>query len=85
MPNAIDTPIHREVLASRNTEEFLRASAQATFLTIIVSADKVGLERTIQNCEFSSLSAAIIWLQTRGVIIPADILSHLQIEDVRYA
>ena len=84
MPNFIDTPKHREVLAARNTEEFLAASAYATYLTIM-SRGEIGLERAIRNCEYSSLSAAIVWLQTRGVVIPADILSALEIEDVRNA
>lgn len=81
MRNVLDKPVVREALGSRDTETFVRGTASATYGTLLSNAESDRhLLNIIYNCEFSTVSATIIWLQERGVIIPADILASLNIE-----
>jgi len=81
MRNVLDTEKHREVLRSRNTDEFINATAHANYMTMMMAvAAGNPMLNTVHNCEYSALSATIIWLQERGCVIPADILATLKIE-----
>lgn len=81
MPNFIDSPKHREMLGTKNTDQIVKAVAHATYNTLLSETmGEHSIAAVIYNCEYSTVSTVIIWLQERGCIIPADILATLGIE-----
>jgi len=81
--NVLDTKDYRSALAAKTTDSLLQGVAGATYLTLLeTAAGPHRLETVIYNCEFSTVSAVVIWLQERGCLIPADILATLGIEGI---
>ena len=80
--NVLDTAETRQVIGIRNTDNIIAAAAHATYMTLNDAAQlpDFNVRATIINCEFSTISLVVIWLQERGCAIPADILASLEIE-----
>lgn len=87
MPTKFDTPEMRELLASRSSAELVAAQTHATLNTLVDNAElhPAYLPAAIRSCEYSTVAITLIWLQERGVIIPADACAFFNIDDVRPA
>ena len=79
--NVLDSADVRNAFTAQTTDRFVGGVTAATYGILLREAGGAhDLRNLIYNCEYSTVSATIIWLQERGVIIPADVLAALKIE-----